>query len=166
MKLQMALLRSYIKSAKLEHTVRKNTAMISLYSHRWRQQQSGFGSSSSSTRRNGGDGGGSRAVRAADLVKLHDTLLQNAVDAQALQGASNDVGYQNRFRFKHSAFSTARCFYVAEALYGQQKYTEALAVCERGLQMHASLVRVCVCACVRVCVCASVQNVCVSARVC
>ena len=91
-KLQMALLRSYIKSLKLEHTIRKNAALIRVYVHRWQRQQRGFGHSA-------GNAPNEKVVRTVDVVKLHDTVLQNIADAQALQGAESDVAYQNKCRW-------------------------------------------------------------------
>lgn len=63
--------------------------MINLYAERWRQQQRGFGSDGASS---------GKAVQATDVVKLHDALLQNTLDAQALPGADNDIAFLNRFR--------------------------------------------------------------------
>jgi len=130
-KLQMELLRSFIKSSKLVHTIRKNSALIEVYTGRWRKQQQGFGSD-----------GSARPVRATDIVKLHDTLLQNLTDALNLQGADGDMQYQSRHKFKLGAFSAARCLYVAEALFARNQFAEACAVYERGQQLRAELVSV------------------------
>lgn len=79
---------------------------------------------------------GKKQVRAVDLIRLYDVMLQHLHEVANLPGAENDEGIRSVIDVQQLAFKAYRCFYAAQAKVIDECWSEAMALYERVL-VHA-----------------------------
>lgn len=73
-----------------------------------------------------------KKVRAQDISRLYEIILQNITEMQQLNGLENDVEYAKEIETLSSAFKAFRCFYIAITLVNLKRWKEAVSMYERS----------------------------------
>lgn len=67
---------------------------------------------------------GNKKVRAQDISRLYEIILQNVTELQQLNGMENDKDYQKEIENLSQAFKAFRCFYIALTLVNLKRWKE------------------------------------------
>lgn len=73
-----------------------------------------------------------KKVRAQDLTRLYEIILQNVNEMQSLTGFEEDSEYQSEIDILAKAFKSFRCFYIAEVLISLRRFNESIALYDRA----------------------------------
>lgn len=84
---------------------------------------------------------GNKKVRAQDISRLYEIILQNVTELQQLNGLENDKEYQKEIENLSNAFKAFRCFYIAVTLVSLKRWKEAVAMYERSMNYASEAVK-------------------------
>lgn len=68
---------------------------------------------------------GTKKVRAQDISRLYEIILQNVSELMQLNGLENDKEYQKEIDQLSLSFKAFRCFYIALTLVNLKRWKEA-----------------------------------------
>lgn len=75
-----------------------------------------------------------KKVRAQDISRLYEIILQNIAELQQLNGVENDKEYQAEIETLSFGFKAFRCYYIALTLINMKRWKEAVSMYERSLK--------------------------------
>ena len=73
-----------------------------------------------------------KPVRAQDLVRLYETVMQNLNEMPQLAGLEEDLAFRQEVEAKTVYYKACRCFFIAQAFMAAQKWPEAMAMFQRA----------------------------------
>ena len=73
-----------------------------------------------------------KPVRAQDLVRLYETVMQNLNEMPQLAGLEEDLAFRQEVEAKTVYYKACRCFFIAQAFMAAQKWPEAMALFQRA----------------------------------
>lgn len=71
---------------------------------------------------------GNKKVRAQDISRLYEIILQNVTELQQLSGMENDKEYQKEIENLSQCFKAFRCFYIALTLVNLKRWKEVKSI--------------------------------------
>ena len=73
-----------------------------------------------------------KPVRAQDLVRLYETVMQNLNEMPQLAGLEEDLAFRQEIEAKTVYYKACRCLFIAQAFMAAQKWPEAMAMFQRA----------------------------------
>ena len=73
-----------------------------------------------------------KPVRAQDLVRLYETVMQNQNEMPQLAGLEEDLAFRQEIEAKTVYYKACRCFFIAQAFMAAQNWPEAMAMFQRA----------------------------------
>jgi len=80
---------------------------------------------------------GKKVVKAQDVVRMYENIIQNLVEVPLLPGLEEDENLGGSTKAKVTAYKAFRSYYIAQAFIASQKWGEAMAVFQRSLKYSA-----------------------------
>lgn len=82
-----------------------------------------------------------KRVRAQDISRLYEIILQNVTELQQLSGMETDVQYQKEIESLAQAFKAFRCYYIAVTLVSLKRWKEAVSMMERSSKYASEAIK-------------------------
>jgi len=73
-----------------------------------------------------------KPVRAQDLVRLYETVMQNLNEMPQLAGLEEDLAFRQEIEAKTVYYKACRCFFIAQAFMAARRWPEAMAMFQRA----------------------------------
>ncbi len=73
-----------------------------------------------------------KPVKAQDLVRLYEAVLQNLNEMPQLAGLEEDLAFRQEVEAKTIFYKAWRCYYIARSFLAAQKWPEAMAIFQRA----------------------------------
>ncbi|CAM6094524.1 unnamed protein product [Calypogeia fissa] len=117
-----------ISSILLQRTVERNQILVMLAKNRLERQQKGLREEK-----------GEKPAKPEDLVRLHDTLIQNVSDLSELvtsgrDQSANEKSFAKKLAAQRLGLQARRCLYLAQSYSAAAKYAEAYSLFHRALE--------------------------------